>query len=128
MRLNRFRSLLFLVTLSATLHAQSYSPKEIRFEGAKAYAPADLLATAGLKQGAAVSVKEIEAAMQRLADTGLFSDPRYAVNSQALTLTLTPIDPKQTLPVRYVNFVWWQPGELTSLVHARVPLFHGTVP
>jgi outer membrane protein assembly factor BamA len=128
MLLNRSLSFLLLVALSATLHAQSYSPKVIRFEGAKAYAPADLLATAGLKQGATISVKEIEAAMQRLADTGLFSDTRYAVNPQALTLTLTPIDAKQSLPVRYANFVWWGPDELTPLVHARVPLFNGAVP
>jgi len=128
MRLNRFRCSLLLVALSATLHAQSYTPKEIRIEGAKTYAPADILATAGLKQGAAVSVKEIEAAMQRLADTGLFSDARYAANSQTLTLTLTPIDGKQTLPARYANFVWWRTEELTPLVHARVPLFNGTLP
>jgi outer membrane protein assembly factor BamA len=128
MRLNRFCSSLFLVALSLTLHAQSYTPKEIRIEGAKAYAPADILATAGLKQGATISVKDIEAAIQRLADTGLFSDARYATTSQTLTLTLTPIDAKQTLPVRYVNFVWWRPDELTPLVHERVPLFNGTMP
>jgi len=128
MLLNRCLFSLPLLVLSAVLHAQSYSPKEIRFEGAKAYASADLLATAGLKQGATVSVKEIEAAMQRLADTGLFSDTRYAVNPQALTLTLTLIDANQMLPVRYGNFAWWRTGELTPLLHARVPLFHGTVP
>jgi outer membrane protein assembly factor BamA len=110
------------------LHAQSYSPKEIRFEGANMYASADLLATAGLKSGGTVSVKDIEAAMQRLADTGLFSDTRYAVNSQALTLTLTPIDAKQVVAIRYANFMWWRPEELTPLVHARVPLFQGKVP
>jgi outer membrane protein assembly factor BamA len=75
-----------------------------------------------------MTTKDIEAAMQRLADTGLFANTRYAVDSRALTLTLTPIDAKQTLPLRYANLVWWKSDELTPLVHARVPLFQGTVP
>jgi len=128
MSLIRCCCLLLVVASSVTLHAQSYTPREIRIEGTKAYALADILATAGLKQGASVSVKELDAAVQRLADTGLFSDTRYATNPQTLTLTLTPIDAKQMLPVRYGNFAWWRPGELTPLVHARVPLFNGAAP
>jgi outer membrane protein assembly factor BamA len=114
--------------LSATLHAQTYNPKEIRFDGAKAYSNADLLAISGLKPGRAVSVEDIRAALQHLADTGLFADTRYAVNSQALTLTLTPIDARKTLPLHYSNFVWWTPDQLTAMLHERVPLFLGTVP
>ena len=126
--MQRLLSLPVLVlSCAGALCAQSYTPKEIRFEGAKTYAPADLLATSGFKHGA-ITVKEIEAGMQRLADTGLFSGTRYEVNDQALTIMLTPIEAKQSLPLRFGNFVWWSPAELGALVHARVPLFTGRVP
>jgi hypothetical protein len=66
--------------------------------------------------------------MQKLVDTGLFSDMRYTVNDQALTFMLTPVAGDQLLPARYKNFVWWSDDELNALVHSRIPLFTGQVP
>jgi len=127
MRLSRaLAAVLFLTCFSAL--AQTYTPKEIRFEGAEGTDSAELLRAADLKPGATISVAQIEAAMQRLGDTGMFSDIRYSVDSRALVFKLTPVVAAAALPVRYANFVWWQPAELERLVEAKVPIFHGSLP
>jgi outer membrane protein assembly factor BamA len=127
MRLSRFLALLLLIAPLTAL-AQTYTPQEIRMEGAEGTNTADLLRVANLKPGAAVTVAEIEAAMQRLGDTGMFSDIRYSVDSKALVFKLKLAAAAASLPVRYANFVWWQPAELEKLVEARVPIFHGSLP
>jgi outer membrane protein insertion porin family len=111
-----------------TALAQTYTPREIRFDGAAGADTAELLRATNLKPGAPVTVPQIEAAMQRLGDTGMFSDIRYSVDSKALIFKLTPVAAAAALPVRYANFVWWQPAELERLVEARVPIFHGSLP
>lgn len=108
--------------------AQTYTPKQVRLEGAGELDQAELLRTAALKPGAPVSKADIEAALQRLADTGSFSDISYTVGPAALVITVKPIPGSGALPVRYTNFVWWQPDELTKLIQARVPLYHGKLP
>jgi outer membrane protein assembly factor BamA len=109
------------------LSAQTYTPKQIRIEGAGDADTANLLRIAALKPGT-LSKQEIEAALQRIADTGMFTDLSYTVNSDALVFKLTAAAASQSQPVHYANFTWWQPAELEQLVEARVPLFHGTMP
>ena len=108
--------------------AQTYNPKTIRLQGANEMDQPEVMRLIGLKSGAPVTKDQIEAAMQRLADSGLFADLSYAVGPDALVFVLKPVEGAQALPVRYSNFVWWQAAELEPLVEARVPLFHGTLP
>ena len=126
----RFLRLFALLALLSGLavFAQTYQPKVIRLEGADALDRAEVLHLVNLPQGTSLSKQQIEAAMQRLADSGLFSDLSYTVGPDALTITVKPIAGAGALPVRYSNFVWWSPGELELLVEARVPLFHGKLP
>jgi outer membrane protein assembly factor BamA len=126
----RRRRVLALLLLFAplTVLAQTYTPREIRFEGAEGTDSIELLSVANLKPGAPVTVAEIEAAMQRLGDTGRFSDIRYSVDAKALVFKLTLVAAAASLPIRYANFVWWQPSELEHLVETKVPLFHGSLP
>jgi outer membrane protein assembly factor BamA len=97
-------------------------------EGAPALDSDDLIRTAKLTPNTPITVEEIQAAFQRLADTGLFSDIRYSVDNNALVFKLTLAASAQSLPARYANFLWWQPTELESLIEARVPNFHGNLP
>ena len=127
MRLNRAVAVLLLFAPLA-VPAQTYTPKEIRLEGVAATDAPDLLRVANLKPGTSMTVAEIEAALQRLGDTGMFSDIRYSVNDTALVFKLTLAASAQSLPARYANFLWWQPAELEQLVEARVPVFHGSLP
>src|SRR5581483_5777347 len=86
---------------------------------------AELLQQTGWHQGVPITKAEVEAGMQKLADTGAFTGLSYVVNDTALTVKLTSPAGSQALPVRFSNFVWWQPDQVRMLVEARVPLSRG---
>lgn len=118
-------------TLTGALSGQTYNPKAIQFESTdpkRHIDPTELLRISGLHQGAPLTKDEIEAALQKLADSGDFTNLTYSVNNTALTIRLTPSAALQVFPVRFVNFVWWQQDELLQLLAKRVPLFHGEIP
>jgi outer membrane protein assembly factor BamA len=118
--------LVCLFSLSAL--SQTYTPKQIRFEGATGMDTNNLLGIAAVKPGTPITKEQIEAALQRLGDTGMFSDLGYTVGSDALVFKLAVAASSQSLSVRYSNFVWWKPSELTALIQARVPLYQGRLP
>ena len=63
--------------------AQKYVPKKIVFSGTTA-SQAELLAVSGLKPGDTLGQAEIQAAAQKLIDTGLFTDVRFAFDGVEL--------------------------------------------
>lgn len=121
-----FRPTLFLccLVLAQSAGAQSYIPKEIVFSGTSA-TQTELLAVSGLKAGGSISQQEMQAAAQKLIDTGAFSDVRFAFDGVQLTYTLKP---SAMLPVSYLNFPWWKQDALNTALAAKVLLFHGAVP
>lgn len=123
--------LVFSGTLPRAALAQSYTPKSIRFvstDPSQHLDTTELLRISGLQQGVALSKDDIQAALQKLGDSGAFEDLSYTVNDTALTIKLTPAASGQLLPIRFVNFVWWQHEDLLKILEERIPLFHGTLP
>jgi hypothetical protein len=120
-----FLALLCAFALAHPVPAQTYTPKAIHFEGSPGLDSAALLQLSGLHEGVPLTKAEIEAGLQKLADTGSFTTLSYVVNDTALIIKLTTAAGGQMLPVRFTNFVWWQPEELERAVEARVPLYHG---
>ncbi len=127
-RTMRLRLLLLAFAFALPLASQTYKPKQIRLQGTEGLNQASILSTLALKEGAPLSKAEIETALQRLADSGSFTDVSYTVNDTVLTITVKQAAGAQALPVRFVNFVWWQPAELETLIEKRVPRFHGKLP
>lgn len=113
--------------MPAGASAQSYAAKDVRFEGVS-YSKDALMATSGLKAGGPFTKAQLDAAVQKLADTGMFADVRYSVDEKALVVTLTPIPADKMLPLQFTNLVWWKPGELDAVLRMRIPLYTGRVP
>src|SRR5690348_2991507 len=111
------------LALAQTAGAQNYLPKQIVFAGTTA-AQSELLAVAGLKPGSTLTQQDMQAAAQKLIDSGAFSDVRFAFDGQQLLYTLKPAELQ---PVSYVNFPWWNEAALNAAVAAKVPLFQGSV-
>jgi outer membrane protein insertion porin family len=111
------------MALAQVAGAQNYVPKQIMFAGSTA-AQGELLAASGLKPGSPLTQQEMQAAAQKLMDTGAFSDIRFAFDGAQLLYTLKPAELQ---PVSYLNFPWWQQDALNAAVAAKVPLFHGAV-
>jgi outer membrane protein insertion porin family len=105
--------------------AQKSVPEKITFSGT-AIPQRDLLAVTGLKPGVAVAQSDVQAAAQKLADTGMFSSVQFSFDGVDLDYQLKPANGME--PVSYANFPWWDEKTLTAAVAAKVPLFHGEVP
>ena len=111
--------------LVPALQAQKYVPKTITFSGYSEASQAELLKATGLVPGVAVGQPEIQAAAQKLNNTGLFSDIRFTFNGVDLHYALKPAT--DAVPALYENFPWWTGNALNAAVAAKVPLFHGQV-
>lgn len=98
----------------------------IRFQGAPQYTDDELLAAAGLKQGAHLTAGEIKARARQLNDTGLFAAVKFSTGSKGLLFTLTPAT--ELYPIHLDNLPLKPGKELEDALHARVPLYRGAVP
>ena len=115
------------IALPTASVAQTVIAKSITFTGAT-QSQSELLSLSGLVPGKTYSKDDLEAAAGRLDASGLFGSVQYQVNSGILTFALEPFAKAQMEAVQYVNFPWFTPEELTAAVHARLPLFTGTLP
>jgi outer membrane protein assembly factor BamA len=116
-----------ILTTSAA-HAQ-YSIDKVVFHNAAPYTDAELLASSGLAPGQFLTHNSLANAAQHLLDTGLFSDAEVALSGQGKARTvvvdLKPIPLSKLLPTSFENLVWFTPEELTTGIHAHVPLYRG---
>jgi outer membrane protein assembly factor BamA len=129
-RVLRHRAILlcaFVLSVSLSLAAQTYTPHSLVFTGTT-LDQAALTKLAAVTLGKPITDAQIQGAMQRIVDTGLFAEIRYTVDDRALNFIVTPQVASAMLPAIYGNFVFWKPDDLTPLVHARLPLFTGQVP
>jgi outer membrane protein insertion porin family len=129
------RSLLALAPLclaATSAFAQQYTVKKIVFDGPTPYSQASLEAASGLKPGDTISKTELQAAAQRLVDTGAFDDLQSTLDGPIKAITVLfkvkAVDPSRILTATFDNFVWFQPEELQAKLRKLVPLFNGTVP
>ena len=115
--------------LALAAHAQTFTIASVVFTHPGPYTSAELLTASGLAPGQPLADNTLPAAAQRLLDTGLFSDAtiNYTGSPKSLTIhvDLKPIPLEKLLPASFENFIWFTPGELTSGIHALVPLYRG---
>jgi len=122
-----------LLGLAATAaFAQQYTIRKIVFDGPTPYSQSALEAASGLKPGDTISQTELQAAAQRLVDTGAFDDLQSTLDGPIKAITVIfkvkAVAPSRILTATFDNFVWFQPEELTAGLQKLVPLFNGTVP
>ena len=120
-----------LIASTAAL-AQQYTIKKIVFNGTVPYSQAALEAASGLKPGDTITKPNLQAAAQRLVDTGAFADLQSSLDGPYKTVSvifaIEPVDPARLLTAGFENFVWYTPEELAAELRKRVPLFNGAVP
>lgn len=130
LRLTLFGASFCLAAISA--FAQQYTIAKIVFDGKTPYSQSALEAACGLKPGDTISKSDLQAAAQRLVDTGAFDDLSSTLDGAVKGITVVfkvkGVDPSRLLTASFDNFVWFQPDELTTQLGKAVPLFNGTVP
>lgn len=121
--------LLCLSLLAIPLSAQTSKLAQVKVTGSVKFPEAQIAAASGLSIGDAVSKDDIQAAANRLADLGPFTNVRYRFTSAADTVSVEfTLADAPTVPVLFDNFTLFSDEELTQALKDAVGLFDGTAP
>lgn len=111
------------------VNAQEPTLSKIEFAGLQRHTHEEAVAASGLQTGQLVNVNALDAAAQRLMDSGWFKKLSYryrTTGDQAIVTFQVEEDKGTTWPVVFDNFVWFSDEELISAVRRYVPGFEGT--
>ncbi|HEX7314162.1 MAG TPA: POTRA domain-containing protein [Pyrinomonadaceae bacterium] len=125
--------LLFAATTGARQQPQpqqSIKLDRIEFKGLERVKEDEALGKSGLTTGQTVVIDDVEAAANRLLESGLFTNLSYKLKgtTDKSVLTFEVVERKWTMPVSFDNFVWFTDDELNAAVRRKLPAFDGTAP
>jgi outer membrane protein assembly factor BamA len=141
--MKRIASCIFLLCLlvaagSAQRSTRSAAPDAanklvaLKVTGTTRYSDAEILAACGLEIGQPAAEGDFKEAVQRLGNSGMFSDLLYSYTSSSagvkLDLQLSDIDQSKLVPAHFENFVWFTDDQLLTALQSRVPLFKKLLP
>src|SRR5436853_3720965 len=127
--------LIALLLIAPLAHAQQpASGKTLRLssievKGLQRYNKEQAIAASGLQIGQQIDVAALDAAAQRLAGSGLFTNLSYRLHTQGneATVTFEVEEAKGAgVPVVFDNFVWFTDEEIANAVRRELPAFDGT--
>lgn len=134
MPLPRIRTAIFLLTFSistALASSQTLKIDKIEFEGLNQRSASDVTTITALKPGETFSVEALDAAAQRLIDSGFFKKVAYKTKATKSLITITFVVEEakvEASPAVFDNFIWFSDTELIVAIQRDVPTFTGTVP
>lgn len=103
----------------------------IEFTGLQSRTQEEAISASGLKIGQMVDVAALDAAAQRLIDSGLFKNLSYRLRTnsdQAIVIFKVEEEKGAAAPVVFDNFVWFTDEELRTAIRRTVPTYDGTAP
>jgi outer membrane protein assembly factor BamA len=125
-----------LQALLAILPASAQSPgaagaplREVHAEGAKALTEAQIVSLAGLQPGSQVGKDDLQAAADRLIESGLFAKVKFNFLTRGGGVLVTyHVEESPRLPVYFDNMPWFADSELADAIRKTFPYFDGTLP
>lgn len=104
--------------------------RAIDVKGIHRYTQPEVVKLSGLSAGRAVRPADLDAAVNRMAASGLFEKVRYRYSTMGhdMTLTIDVAEASWTVPVVLDNFIWMTDEEVVDFVRQDVPSFDGTAP
>ena len=121
--------LLFVAPTAAA--QQRFTIAKIEFEGLERLSPDEVLATTELKLGQQFDLAALDAAAQRLIDSGMFKNVGYKTRptGNQMTITFRVEETKlKSSRVIFDNFIWFSDAELIAAIRQDVPTFSGIAP
>jgi outer membrane protein assembly factor BamA len=128
----------FAILLSASVARAQTQPaataptaalREIRADGLKSLAQSQILTMSGLQIGAEVGRDDLQAAADKLVQSGLFAHVAYKFQSRADGLIVTfQLEEAERIPAYFDNLPWFTDGELNDAIRAKLPSYNGTLP
>src|SRR5215472_6830362 len=110
--------------------SESWRLGKVSVTGLQRYSESQIIAISGLRVGETVDIDRIEAATDRLLNSGLFKrlNYRYRAQNGEIEVTFVTEEIKWSIPVTFDNFIWFSDQEIIAAVAKDVPGFDGTGP
>ena len=131
LRFTAFPLAILLLTAIAVSAQQQFKIAKIEFEGLNRLSLEEVLATTELKIGQQFELAALDAAAQRLIDSGMFKNLSYQTRATGDQLTITFRVEETALRnsrVVFDNFIWFSDTELIAAIKRDVPTFSGAAP
>lgn len=124
-------SLLLLLCVHISSAQEAFKIAKIEFEGLTRISAEELIVTTELKVGQPFDLAALDAAAQRLIDSGMFKNVAYSTRAtrDQITITFRVQEAKiGSSRVLFDNFIWFSDTELVTAIRRDVPSFSGTAP
>ena len=121
----------FLFMAGSPCGAQKqFTLRRVEFVGLKKLSAQKVIGASGLKVGDLISPDIVDAAAEKLIQSGLFKKLGYKLRTTAneATIIFEVEEASRNLPVVFENFVWFSEDELARAIRQDVPFFDGTAP
>src|SRR6267142_4126421 len=113
----------------APVTAETAPLREIRAEGLKSVSEPQVGALSGLQIGAEVGKDALQAAADKLVQSGLFAKVKYNFQSRTDGLVLTfRVEEAPRIPAYFDNLPWFADSELNDAIRTKLPFYDGTLP
>src|SRR6266849_5606997 len=134
----RNASIAFLLAVAFAISARAQTAaapaataplREIRAEGLKSVSEPQVGTLSGLQMGAQVGKDDLQAAADKLVQSGLFARVKYNFQSRTDGLVLTfHVEEAPRIPAYFDNLPWFADSELNDAIRAKLPFYDGTLP
>src|SRR5229473_4481829 len=103
--------------------------REIHTDGLKSLPEPQVVALTGLQTGAQVGKDDLQAAADKLVQSGLFAKVKYNFQSRTDGLLVTfHVEEAPRVPAYFDNLPWFADSELNDAIRAKLPFYDGTLP
>jgi outer membrane protein assembly factor BamA len=103
--------------------------REIHVDGLKSLREPQVAAVGGLQTGAQVGKDDLQAAADKLVQSGLFAKVKYNFQSRMDGLLVTfHVEEAPRIPAYFDNLPWFADGELNDAIRAKLPFYDGALP
>src|SRR5690349_23369044 len=102
---------------------------EVRAEGLKSISEPQVAALSGLTKGTQVGKDDLQAAADKLVQTGLFAKVKYNFQSRTDGVAVTfRVEEAPRISAYFDNLPWFGDSELNDAIRAKLPFYDGTLP
>jgi outer membrane protein assembly factor BamA len=102
---------------------------EIRADGLKSLPEPRVVALTGLQTGAQVGKDDLQAAADKLVQSGLFAKVKYNFQSRTDGVAVTfHVEEAPRVPAYFDNLPWFADSELNDAIRTKLPFYDGTLP
>ena len=115
-------------SMAQTADNVTASLREVRIEGQKHLSEAQIVAITGLTVGSQIGRADLQAAADKLTQTGLFDKVSYRFETRTGVIVTYRVEESPRIPAYFDNIPWFADSELAGAIRKKLPYFDGTLP